>query len=430
MRFSGQSHDGAVALVKGAMATIPLKRVAVRGQVGVFSSSDQVAGPLPGLARPAFSYLLLGALRGWGDDNGDKVVTANEAQRYTDGVLVAMVRDRDQRAHYLGSDVALSRGARERGPDIAALRIGDTGDAPVKAPVTRRPLGVQVQGEDDAIRVIGVTADSPAAVAGLSVGDRIVQLNGQPATLPVLGGAVKADRVRIAWVHGSTRYDVDVSLVGDRPKAASAPVSITPVAAPIVAVPVPKASSPAQTAQTAEARCLSGDVTTCRVAIEEANGDPKRQLMLTAHACQIGDNQVCITAGALLADKGAPKEALPLLELACKRDRDSCIVLSLALISKSMDDRRGVKILEDNCKAGSLANCGALGAVLIQGVPSAPQDVDRGLRLITRACDGDHGWSCDKLGDAYRLVQPSLATATYKKACRLGQTDACAKGDE
>jgi hypothetical protein len=40
---------------------------------------DQFAGPLPGLGRPAFSWLVLGALRGWGDADRDGTVTAREA---------------------------------------------------------------------------------------------------------------------------------------------------------------------------------------------------------------------------------------------------------------------------------------------------------------------------------------------------------------
>jgi hypothetical protein len=426
--FSGQSHDGAVPLVKGAMATIPLKRVAPRHTVGVFSSSDQVAGPLPGMARPAFSYLLLGALRGWGDDNNDKVVTAIEAQRYTDGVLVAMVRDRDQRANYLGGDVPLSRGAKERGPDIASLQVGE---AP--ASKARQPLGIQVNGEQDAIRVLQVTADSPAALAGLSAGDRIVQLNGQPATLPVLGGAVKADRVRITWEHAGTRYDVYVSLVGDAPTTASAPVvmaapntrSSAPVAVPVVVAPVVAAPAPAPT-QSAGSRCLGGDVTACRVAIDEATGDPKQQLKLTMHSCQIGDNQVCITAGAMLIDKGAVKEGVPLLEVACHRDRETCLLLAATLITKSIDPQRGVKILEDNCRAGSAGNCGGLGAVLMEGAPGVSQNTDRGMQLLTQACDARHAWSCGQLGNNLSVLQQHHeARRAYRQACQLGLTEVC-----
>ena len=48
---------------------------------------DQFAGPLPGSLpyadRPAFSYLTLGAMTGWGDENKDGVVTVQETIRYS-----------------------------------------------------------------------------------------------------------------------------------------------------------------------------------------------------------------------------------------------------------------------------------------------------------------------------------------------------------
>ena len=66
--FSGKSSDGGASLVAGLQATLPNRRVASAAQkkATVLASSDTWAGPLPGTGRPAFSYLLLGALRGWG----------------------------------------------------------------------------------------------------------------------------------------------------------------------------------------------------------------------------------------------------------------------------------------------------------------------------------------------------------------------------
>ena len=40
----------------------------------MLSASDSFAGPLPGGGRPAFSYLMLGALRGWADEDGDREI--------------------------------------------------------------------------------------------------------------------------------------------------------------------------------------------------------------------------------------------------------------------------------------------------------------------------------------------------------------------
>jgi uncharacterized caspase-like protein len=80
--FSGRSADGNKPLVVGMQATVPVRR-GVPAVATVLSSSPTFAGPLPGFARPAFSYVLLGALRGWVDSDGDKSVTLDEAFGFT-----------------------------------------------------------------------------------------------------------------------------------------------------------------------------------------------------------------------------------------------------------------------------------------------------------------------------------------------------------
>lgn len=83
------------------------------------AEEDQYAGLLPGQERPAFSYLVLGAMRGWGDVDRNGVVTASEAKDYATGVL--NVIGRRQSPQLSGPDTSLARG-REAGPDLLALR--------------------------------------------------------------------------------------------------------------------------------------------------------------------------------------------------------------------------------------------------------------------------------------------------------------------
>lgn len=73
--------------------------------------------------RAAFSYLLLGALHGWGDANGDKKVTAQEAYEYTRDVLTTVVKDRDHvpSLDAAKSDVVLATGAADKGPDLVDI---------------------------------------------------------------------------------------------------------------------------------------------------------------------------------------------------------------------------------------------------------------------------------------------------------------------
>ena len=58
--------------------------------------NDEFAGPLPGADRPAFSYLALGGLRGWADEDDNGRVTAGELHTYVRTALQALVRDRRQ----------------------------------------------------------------------------------------------------------------------------------------------------------------------------------------------------------------------------------------------------------------------------------------------------------------------------------------------
>jgi hypothetical protein len=104
--FSGQTHQG--ALVQGLMpVAIVNKAVPSRVIVMTAAGSDEFAGPLPQThpARPAFSYLMLGAMRGWADTNKDGRVTAREAVAYSDDTLQATLRgDRQQHPTLDGGD--------------------------------------------------------------------------------------------------------------------------------------------------------------------------------------------------------------------------------------------------------------------------------------------------------------------------------------
>jgi len=127
--FSGQSTGGA-DLVEDLQAYVPSAAVSPRADATVLSAglANQFAGPLPGAGRPAFSYLVLGALRGWGDRDGNGAVTAQEAVDYAGEALDALVKDRSQTPELsgVGGRSVLSRGT-ERGPDLADLALATSG---------------------------------------------------------------------------------------------------------------------------------------------------------------------------------------------------------------------------------------------------------------------------------------------------------------
>ncbi len=125
--FSGRTASGD-ALVEGLQPLVPVS-AQVDSAVTMLTATqrDQFAGPLPGAARPAFSYLLLGALRGWGDSDRDGRVSAAEALAYARDALLTVVTDRTQEPELVGPGASwiLSEGT-EVGPDLGDLVLGGT----------------------------------------------------------------------------------------------------------------------------------------------------------------------------------------------------------------------------------------------------------------------------------------------------------------
>jgi hypothetical protein len=65
---------------------------------------NEFAGPLPEGYRPAFSYLTLGAIQGWGDSNEDGFVSAEEVISFSKSTLLAVNKDRTQTPSLFGSN--------------------------------------------------------------------------------------------------------------------------------------------------------------------------------------------------------------------------------------------------------------------------------------------------------------------------------------
>ena len=131
--FSGLGTGGR-SLVPGLQPALRALRTVLPASVTVLSAGTaaEFAGPLPGTRRPAFSYLVLGALRGWGDDrsrgfgDGRNGVSAKEAIAYAKAAIQATVVGRTQTPSLRGVDLTLAAGA-ERGPDLTAIARGGGG---------------------------------------------------------------------------------------------------------------------------------------------------------------------------------------------------------------------------------------------------------------------------------------------------------------
>ena len=120
--FNGKSSGGET-LAPGlqlALSTRETRQTPKGAAVFTASRGNQVAGPLPGLGRPAMSYLMLGALRGWGDRNRDGSVTASEALDYSLDAMRTVVKSRPQEPELWGTSGGATL-SRERGPDLTTF---------------------------------------------------------------------------------------------------------------------------------------------------------------------------------------------------------------------------------------------------------------------------------------------------------------------
>lgn len=123
--FSGTDAQGK-ALLKGAQFIVSAEMASFDDAVLMTAGrATDIAGPLPGASVPAFSYLLLGALQGWGDLDCDGTVRAREAVRYVQETLLRLEPGRKQQPQWEGPDADLVTGPKARtcpsGPDLGRI---------------------------------------------------------------------------------------------------------------------------------------------------------------------------------------------------------------------------------------------------------------------------------------------------------------------
>ena len=83
---------------------------------------DTCLGEIPRLRRLPFSYLALGALRGWGDVDDDDKITLQEMQGYVNKVYKTVAPNRPQDSILMVEDpnLVMTQG-NEEGPDLEEI---------------------------------------------------------------------------------------------------------------------------------------------------------------------------------------------------------------------------------------------------------------------------------------------------------------------
>lgn len=220
--FSGKSATGA-QLVPGLQPVLntTLRRAGLGTTLLMAGSGDQFAGPLPNAAqpRPAFSYLVLGALRGWGDRNQDGAITAQEVVNYANEVLLTLLSDRQQTPELAGpaGDILARPGEkREEPPDLIAFKLGRAVASPVGSGISPVLVwGLGLAGGAAVAAAVGVTVAANAedgdvqsanerndAASAHSAADRVQVLDTVAYSLYGVGGALVVTALVLELTRG------------------------------------------------------------------------------------------------------------------------------------------------------------------------------------------------------------------------------------
>lgn len=137
--FSGRLST-TQTLIAGLQPLVSVAPMAATSNMTILTAAkaDQFAGPLLGVKRPAFSYLVLGSLRGWADQDKDGKVTAREVFDYVRDALTATIKGRSQEPELISAnpELLLADSAKESGPDLASIVV-----APQHSEITFSTVG-------------------------------------------------------------------------------------------------------------------------------------------------------------------------------------------------------------------------------------------------------------------------------------------------
>jgi len=121
--FTGKTPEGEAALPGASIrsANIVVEPMKARARMHLFSPRRRVTGPLPGAPRPAYSYLVLGALRGWADEDHDGAITASEVDGFIGASVTIAVYSRTPGNLYAGDGTAVLARYTGGHPDVPAM---------------------------------------------------------------------------------------------------------------------------------------------------------------------------------------------------------------------------------------------------------------------------------------------------------------------
>lgn len=479
--FSGRDSSGGT-LAPGLQPLVvlsPAQSADPRLAVLTAARGDQFAGPLPGASRPAFSYLTLGALRGW---TGAKAVTAGDVLDYANKVLSAMVRGRQQVATLSGNPQApMAPSAGEAGPDLASLQKTASNAAPMFKAAEPAPV--------DALKApsaLGATAGmdwKTLDVDALEAYNRIVSFDKSDSSaaekaarwtefaLKYPGRKDAAEERARAWRqyaltarraiaaavarHKSLEKDWDklarlhkMEVIGQKDKESWSLQFLdayqwrVEARLPSLSVLFPEGSLDSNLEERRES-CGTGRQLDCLAAaimIEEGFGVKKDQpgaQDMYASLCDAGFARGCHNLGRMKARAlGVPKDspaALEAYDKACEAGYPtSCNNIGIMHYNGEgipKDYAKAAEYYRRACDMGDSYGCTDLGVLYGKG-EGVPKNEPRGGELYRQACDMGDGLGCTNLGVQFNNgegVAKDLerARSFYQMACDRDDPSGC-----
>jgi len=168
-------------------------------------------------------------------------------------------------------------------------------------------------------------------------------------------------------------------------------------------------------------------------AVTEGRVVPADQAALFEKDCRAGNASACFRQGWLLwVRQGGPDNAraLELFASACRSgSMEACAYQGLDLMSSSDRGAEALPVLEKSCDGGSGGGCANLAFLYATG-KLVKKDDKRAAALYAKSCDHGDAQGCYNAGvmaDDGRGVarDPRRAAARYEEGCTLGSPTAC-----
>jgi len=410
--FSGRVEGGG-SLAPGLQ---PLVVVAAAGPtdprmtVLTAAKGDQFAGSLPGEERPAFSYLILGGLRGWATAKG--TITAYDLWRYAVDALEATLRGRDQTPDLIGDGTAaVAASPGEKGPDLAGLSKATAG-----------------AGASEMFRVSALSAvprvEAPKAMTAGSAGMDFRQVDVTALklyeyALELDKGDASAESKAETWKNLSRQAPRFQSLADKR-------------ASEWMAFAAQRSAAAEARQKDLKARNEDWARLSELLALNVVSESEKKRWAVQFAQTYIGSTGITYEMGEKLRPL-AP--ILALMAKACDRGEGTgCAGLGTSRYygyGTDMDAAKGAGLWRKACNLGDLQSCNDLGDAHASG-KGIGKDLGQAAGLYRKACDGDLPIGCANLGFVQEngfgvTKEESLAARSYEKSCELGHGDSCAR---